>query len=159
MSGLDCADVDTMSCDGPVDAKKCVRAADKGESCTTTFCKNGLWCWNSICTDTAFGSLGDDCHSLPCSAQQKLICDADATFKCRPVNYIASGKACQALDDCVGAGYCLNTSGTCPQIAPDGATCNSGARCIPPARCFNGKCTFLDPTRCSATPSDAGGDR
>jgi hypothetical protein len=154
--GTECADIDTMICQGPAGSQHCVKAPGKDEPCASGICKVGTWCSGGICTDAPMQGDGDDCTTRPCDGQKQLVCDL-VTHKCRPITFHLPGEACDVLDNCVGAGYCLNQyNRTCSKISPDGQACGSGMRCTLPARCDNGICKIPDPARCSMT--DAGKD-
>jgi hypothetical protein len=157
VNSLDCADYFNTHCKGPFGSGKCTAAQTKGQTCMGGDCQAPLWCKSSVCTDEALSLNGDDCTTVPCSAEHRLVCDL-GTSRCRPINFVAPRHPCDALDNCTGIGYCLVAqNGICPSQSPDGQICNADFRCILPARCSNGTCVLPDAARCSANDASTGG--
>jgi hypothetical protein len=152
VDAYDCEDIDNVDCR----TGKCGASASKGQACNPGYCAKGLWCQASTCTDAPLAKEGADCSALPCEGY-KLTCDVN-TQKCRPIVTYEPGELCGVLDNCHGAGYCIDTQNyVCPAISPDGQKCNGSFRCSLPAYCSNGTCVLPDPTRCGG-PTDGGQD-
>jgi hypothetical protein len=152
VDSFDCDDIGSMDCQ----KGKCVVAPTKGQPCNPGICANGLWCQAMTCTDAALAKEGADCSALPCEGY-KLTCDVN-TQKCRPIHTYDPGELCGVLDNCRGAGYCLEAPNyVCPSVSPDGQKCNASFRCSLPARCALGTCVLPDPARCGGA-TDGGQD-
>ena len=148
-----CADGLVCNQDGSVSTVvKCTRRGGAGAACTSeSDCLSELACVNGKCGSP--GPVGTACTvSAQCA---NSVCSSE-TKKCVPVEWVASGGACDGIVRRCTRGSCSQSgsgsaSGTCIDPIPDGAPCNvsdtsaSAARCDRYASCVNGTCQIFDP--------------
>jgi len=95
-------------------------------------------------------------ENAPCAAgindgcAEQLACDSK-TAKCVKKSLANPGEPCEQGIVICRVGSCSGTTGTCPQVLPDGAACDSANRaqtCDVAATCVQDKCRPSDPAQC-----------
>ncbi len=105
-------------------------------------CKSTGVCDTVNADDTSCGTSSDCTTDTGCDVATKL---------CVPVQYAQPGEACDGQVQRCEAGYCNLTTGLCPTVLTDGATCDPADPahvCDNYALCFEGICQIPDPATC-----------
>jgi hypothetical protein len=113
----------------------------------------------STCITPVAGKVDDACSAQEqCDLAHAVGCNTTSR-RCLSLTLAMPNGACGANSIvptsyavCPASGTCSAAlAGRCSAAAPDNAACSSadtGAHCMPPARCVAGNCTIPDPGLC-----------
>ena len=137
----------------------CAAKTNAGDPCVNAACSVGTVCpaGKTSCITPVPGKAGDACTvQEECDLANAVGCNT-ASKKCIALTLAGPGQSCGAnglnatsFAVCPASGTCSALlHGTCAAAAADGAACSdSGAHCLPPARCLSGACAVPDPATC-----------
>jgi hypothetical protein len=139
----------------------CQPPTTPGGPCVRSSCSAGMVCpaGQSTCITPVAGKVDDMCTAQEqCDLAHAVGCNTTSR-KCLALTLAQSMGTCGAngivptsYAVCPASGTCSAAlAGRCSLAAADGEACSTsdtGAHCVPPARCIAGKCTVPDPATC-----------
>jgi hypothetical protein len=132
----------------------CMAPVAAGEACDgmTRQCQQTLICLDYMCSRPYQAGAACSARADPCDRDHGLYCDPEKKV-CSPYAAAEVGAPCGSGILC-RASTCMTDDPTetarCVAAADDGARCDpqNGRPCRAPARCQDGVCRALDPSRC-----------
>jgi hypothetical protein len=139
----------------------CQPPTTPGGPCVQSSCSAGMVCpaGQSTCITPVAGKVDDMCTAQEqCDLAHAVGCNTTSR-KCLALTLAQPQGSCGANSIvptsyavCPASGTCSAAlAGKCSAAAADGEACSTadtGAHCVPPARCISSKCLVPDPTTC-----------